>query len=385
MDNFTYHNYTNVVFGKDTETEAGVLTKALGNKTLLHYGGGSIRQSGLYDRVVASLQAAGVDFVELSGVQPNPRLNLVREGIDLCRREGVDCILAVGGGSVIDSAKAIAVGVPYDGDVWDFYTQKSKPETTLPIGVVLTIPAAGSETSTSSVISDEATYAKLGLRYQGYRPQFAILNPELTYSLPPYQLACGVCDMLAHIMERYFSSTQGVDFTDRLCEGGMRSILHIAPKLLDDPDDYDTRANLMWASCVAHGGILGVGRQEDWASHRLSHQISAWWHDLAHGAALSIALPAWMKYVYRENLPLFIQWAQRVMDVDLTFSDPDAIVLEGIRRLEAFFRRLDLPVRLSEIDADDRYSEAMAEKCVGVGAVKKLTKEDAIAIYRLML
>ena len=384
MDHFTYHNYTNIVFGKDTETRAGVLTALMGKKALLHYGGGSIKKSGLYDRVVAALRAAQVPFIELGGVQPNPRLGLVRKGIDLCRRESVDCVLAVGGGSVIDSAKAIALGVPYDGDVWDFYAGKTKPEHTLPVGVVLTIPAAGSETSVSSVITNEVTCSKLGLRWDGFRPRFAILNPELAYSLPPDQIANGVCDMLAHVMERYFAPTRGVDFTDRLCEGAMRSILHVAPRLLEDPRDYDAQANIMWAGCVAHAGILGLGRAGDWGSHRLGHQLSAR-YDLAHGAGLAILFPAWIRYVYRENLPLFVQWAQRVFDVDLAMDDPDALVLESVQRMEAFFQQMGLPIRLRDAGIDDTHFEAMAEKCIGVGTVKTLSKEDALAIYRLAL
>ena len=384
MIDFSYHNYTKLVFGKNTEEQVGALTARMGKKTLLHYGGGSVKASGLYDRVVQSLRAAGVDFVELGGAQPNPRLSLVREGIALCRREGVDSVLAVGGGSVIDSAKAIAAGAVYEGDVWDFFLKTAAPEGALPVGVVLTIPAAGSETSMVSVVTNEATWMKQALHYPGIRPQFAVLNPELTYSLPPDQTAYGVSDMLAHVFERYFSSTQGVDFTDRLCEGAIRSILHVAPNVLDQPMDYDTRANLMLAGCVAHGEILGVGRLGDWSSHQIGHALSAM-YDLAHGATLSIIFPAWIRHVYRENMPLFVQWAQRVFDVDLTPADPDAIVLEGVRRLEEFYRRMGLPVRLSDVGIDDTQFEALADKVGFRGSVKMLTREDVLAIYRLAL
>jgi len=384
MQNFTYHNYTNVVFGKDTEAQTGVLTAQMGKKVLLHYGTGSIKKSGLYDRVVASLRAAGIDFVELGGALPNPRLGLVHEGIDLCRREGVDCILAVGGGSTIDSAKAIALGVPYAGDVWEIYMGEAEPTSALPVGVVLTIPAAGSETSIFTVITKEATLEKIGYGWDGLRPQFAILNPELSYTLPPNQIANGVCDMLAHVMERYFTPTRGVDFTDRLCEGAMRSMIALAPRLLNDPRDYDAQANIMWAGCVAHADILGLGRVGDWASHQLSHPLSAR-YDLAHGAGLSIMFPAWIRYVYKEDVPRFVQWAQRVFDVDLAADGPDAIVLEGVRRLEDFFRRMGLPVRLGEVGVDETYFDAMAAQCAGAGAMKVLSQADAAAVYRLAL
>ena len=385
MNNFTYFNYTNIVFGKDTEDQVGELTAKMGKKALLHYGTGSIKRSGLYDRVIASLKAAGVEFVELGGVVPNPRLSLVHEGIALCRREQVDCILAVGGGSAIDSAKAIALGVPYEGDVWDFYEGKATPgENVLPLGVVLTIPAAGSETSIGTVITKEEGLLKRPAGGDYLRPQFAILNPVLTYTLPFHETANGVSDMMAHIMERYFTNTLGVDFSDRLCEAAMRSIIHIAPKLKDNPTDYDARADIMWAGCVAHCDILGLGREADWASHDIEHELSGI-YDIAHGAGLSIVFPAWIKHVYKDNMPRFVQWAMRVFDVDLPLHDEDAIVLEGVRRLEEFFKQMDLPVRLSDIDIDDTHFEEMAEKAAPVGNFRKLTKEDIVAIYRLAL
>ena len=384
MNNFNFHHYTNIVFGKGTEAQVGALTAQLGKKVLLHYGGGSIKKSGLYDRVVASLKAAGVEYVELGGVKPNPRLSLVHEAVELCRREGVDCILAVGGGSVIDSAKAISIGVPYEGDVWDFYCQKATPASALKIGVVLTIPAAGSETNLGSVITNEATAVKLNLNYAGYKPQFAILNPELTYSLPLDQTAYGVCDILAHIMERYFTPTEGVDFSDRVLEGAMRSVINIGPQVLEHPTDYTARANIMWAGCLGHSGILGSDRIGDWGSHRLTHQIGAI-YDIAHGAALAIAFPAWMKYVYKEHLPRFVQFAQRVFDVDLAVDNPEEIAHEGIRRLEAFFKRLGLSTRFSDVGIDSMNFESIAEFIAPTGNLKKLSKEDVVAIYHLAL
>lgn len=376
MNNFTYCNYTKIIFGKVTEKKVGAETKKIGSKVLLHYGGGSIKKTGLYDRVVASLKEAGLEFTELSGVVPNPRLSLVREGIELCRREGIDAILAVGGGSVIDSAKAISAGVKYDGDVWDFYQGKARIGTdVLPIGVVLTIPAAGSETSRNTVITNEDGLIKKGTVGTYLRPQFAIMNPELTYSLPFYQTACGVSDMLAHIMERYFSNSEEVDFSDRLCEGAMRSILNTAPILKDDPENYGARADIMWAGNIAHGGLLGMGREEDWGSHHIEHELSAL-YDIAHGAGLSIVFPAWIKYVYKNNISRFHQWAVRVFDVDTAYYDAHRAVLEGVRRLECFFKVMELPTRLSEAGIGVEDIDLMAEKAAPTGVFLKLEKED---------
>lgn len=384
MQNFQYCNYTNIVFGRDVERECGQLTQAMGKKVLLHYGGGSIKASGLYDRVVHALQAADMPYVELGGVKPNPVLSMVREGIALCRREQIDCILAVGGGSVIDSAKAISAGVHYDGDVWDFFSGKAIDHQTLPLGVILTIPAAGSETSYNMVITNEDGPLKKGAASQSLRPQFALMNPELTYTLPFHQTAYGVSDMLAHIMERYFSHSTDVDFSDRLCEGAMRSILNTAPKLKEEPEHYGARANIMWAGTIAHNGMLGLGRAEDWASHRIEHQLSAL-YDIAHGAGLSIIFPAWIKYVYRDNISRFTQWAVRVFDVDLAYGSPEELILEGVRRLESFYQTMDLPIRLHEVGIDDARLEEMAEMAAPVGVFKHLEVQDIVSIYRLAL
>lgn len=385
MKNFSYHNYTNIVFGKDTEQKAGALTAELGQKVLLHYGGGSVKQSGLLGRVKASLDAAGMAYVELGGVKPNPCLGPVKEAIELCRREGVDCILAVGGGSVIDSAKAIAAGVPYAGDVWDFFSGKAKLERdALPLGVVLTIPAAGSESSFNMVITKEEGLLKRGAAGAYLRPRFAILNPELTYSLPFYQTACGVSDILAHIMERYFTHTENVDVSDRLCEALMRSVINTAPRLKENSADYAARAEIMWAGTLAHNGLLGLGREEDWGSHGIEHELSAI-YDIAHGAGLSIIFPAWIKYVNHLNPARFMQWAVRVWDVDLAFGDGQAVIDEGVRRLEEFYRRMELPVRLSEIGIDDARFGEMAQKCAPRGVFMRMNAGDIENIYRLAL
>jgi hypothetical protein len=276
-----------------------------------------------------------VEFIELGGVQPNPRLSLVKQGIELCRKHNIDFILAVGGGSVIDSAKAIAVGVPYEGDVWDFYSGKAVPEKALPVGVVLTIPAAGSEASKSSVITNEDGWYKRGLNVEIIRPKFAIMNPEITFTLPPYQTACGAADIMAHVMERYFTHQKDVDFTDRLCEATLKTIIKNVPIVLEEPENYQARAEIMWASTIAHNDLLSTGRIGDWASHAIEHELSGI-YDVPHGAGLAVVFPAWMKYVYKEDVDRFVQFATRVWDVEMDFSNPERTALEGIYRLTQF-------------------------------------------------
>lgn len=387
MLNFTFSNSTKIIFGKDVETQVGAETALWGKKVLLHYGGGHIVRSGLKKRVVASLQEAGVEFVELGGVQPNPRLSLVQEGIALARKEQVDFILAVGGGSVIDSAKAIAIGVPYDGDVWDFYAGKTRAKESLPVGVVLTIPAAGSESSTSSVITKEEGWLKRGYGEVIMRPKFAFMNPELTYSLPPYQTACGVADMMAHVMERYFTNEKEVGFTDQLCEATLRSIIQEAPVAIAEPENYGARANIMWAGTIAHNDLLGTGRLGDWASHNIEHELSAL-YDIAHGAGLAIVFPAWMKYVYRHDIPRFVQFSAEVFGVEQDYHNPERTILEGIRRLEDFFRRIGLPTTLQEADIPADRLEEMAAKSTAndtktLGTFVPLNQADVLEIYKL--
>lgn len=389
MDNFVFTNETKIIFGRGTEEQVGVETAAWGKKVLLHYGGGHIVRTGLKAKVEKSLQEAGVEYIELGGAQPNPRVSLVREGIELIRKHGIEFILAVGGGSAIDSAKAMALGALYDGDVWDFYIGKAEPKKAMPVGVVLTIPAAGSEASPSSVITNEDGWLKRSVDNVILRPRFAIMNPELTYTLPPYQTACGVADMMAHIMERYFTNTREVDLTDQLCEGALRSIIKYGPRALEEPENYEVRANIMWAGTIAHNDLLGTGRVGDWASHTIEHEISGI-YDLAHGAGLAIVFPAWMKYVYKHDVQRFVQFAARVWGVDPDYHNPERTALEGIRRLEEFFKRMGLPVRLSDADIPgDRIAE-MAAKCTNndahtVGNFVKLTQEDVLNIYKLCL
>ncbi|NLU26249.1 MAG: iron-containing alcohol dehydrogenase [Hungateiclostridium thermocellum] len=389
MVNFEFCSPTKVFFGKDQEKKVGEIIKGYGaSKVLLHYGGGSIKRNGLYDTVVKSLKEAGIDFVELGGVKPNPRVSLVREGIALGRREGVDFILAVGGGSTIDSAKAIGVGIPYDGDVWDFYDKSAVPAVTLPVATILTIAAAGSEMSPSSVITNEDGWFKRGLDIDLIRPVFSILNPALTCSVPAYQTACGAADIMAHIMERYFTNVDDVDYSDRLCEASMQSVIRALPKVLKNTDDYAARAEIMWTGCVAHNDLLSCGRIGDWASHMIEHEVSGI-YDIAHGAGLAICFPAWMKYVYKHNITRFVQFAVRVWGVDNDFYDPEATALKGIERLENFLRYdCALPTRFSDVGIGDDRFEEMADKATAndtkkIGNFVKLSKQDIVNIYSL--
>ncbi len=385
MENFVFHNPTRIIFGKGTESEVGQETARFSRRVLLHYGSGSIHTSGLHDRVLKSLRDAGVDVAELGGVKPNPRLSLVREGIRLCREKRLDFILAVGGGSVIDSAKAIAIGTPADGDVWDFYLKKRKVTEMLPVGVVLTIPAAGSEASNGSVITNEDGWYKKDAGGECMRPKFAIMNPELTYTLPPYQTACGAADIMAHVMERYFTRVPEVEFTDRLCEATLRTIIECVPVALAEPRDYDARAQIMWASTIAHNDLLGTGRIGDWSSHMIEHELSGI-YDVAHGAGLAVTFPAWMKHVYKNDVGRFARFAVNVWGVEPRFDWPERTALEGIGRLKSFFRGIGLPTSLPELGVKDDRLEEMAAKATAAGPLGnfvKLGRADVVSIYRL--
>lgn len=382
MEDFTYQCITKIIFGKQSEELVGEEVKQFGKKVLLHYGQGSIKKTGLYDKVVASLEKAGVEFIELSGVVPNPRLSLVNKGIDICKKEKIEFILAVGGGSVIDSAKAIAAGVYYNGDVWDLFSKDIVPEKALPVGVVLTIAAAGSEASIATVITNEAGPTKCSSTSQVFRPKFAIMNPELMYTLPKFQTACGIVDMMAHIFERYFTNTKNVDLTDKLCEGTLKSIIKNARIVMDKPKDYNARANLMWAGTLAHNGLLGTGREEDWASHGIEHELSAY-YGIAHGAGLAIIFPAWMKYVYGQDIERFAQFARNVWDVQT--KDSEEAALKGIESTESFFREIGLQTTLKELKIDNKKFEKMAEGAEDRGNFVKLSKQDIVKIYQIAL
>ena len=387
MQNFTFQNKTKLIFGKDKEKEVGKEVKKYSDNILLHYGGGSIKKYGTYNKVVKSLEEVGVSITELGGVKPNPRLELVKEGIELCRKENIDFILAVGGGSVIDSAKTIAAGVDYQGDVWDFFAGKAEIEGALPVATVLTIPAAGSESSPSAVITKEDENLKWDIGSEKIIPQFSILNPELTFTLPEYQTACGAADIMAHIMERYFTQTEDVQFTDYLCEGTLKTIIENVPQVLREPKNYAARAEIMWAGTVAHNGLLGTGREEDWASHGIEHELSAI-YDIAHGAGLAVIFPAWMEYVYQENLERFAQFAVKVWNVEPDFNNLEKLARAGIEKTKDYFSSIGLPVSLKELDISDDKLELMAKKCVGEGTIgnfKTLDQEDVYNIYQIAL
>lgn len=387
MDNFDFQNPTKIVFGRGAENRVGEETAAYAKKVLLHFGGGSIMASGLYARVTASLKAAGVQWVELGGVKPNPRLSLVRQGVKICKEQGIGMVLAVGGGSVIDSAKAIAMGAVMEGDVWDYYLGQGSPRNALPIGTVLTIPAAGSESSTGTVITKEEGMLKRAVNSELLYPRFSILNPELAVTLPPFQVACGASDIMAHLMERYFTNVTHVDFTDRLLEATMKTIALKGPALLAKPKDYDLWADFMWAGTIAHNNLLNTGRVGDWASHEIEHEISGI-YDVAHGAGLAVVFPAWMKYTLTHDLTRFVQWAVRVWNVDMDFSDPEATAREGIRRLEDFYHRMGLGTRLADIGVGVDRLDEMARKCTDgdirrVGNFVPLCSADIRKIYDL--
>ena len=386
MDNFQFYSPTEFVFGKGSENEAGKYVKKHGGtNVLLHFGGGSAVKSGLLDRVKKSLEEYGIAYTELGGVKPNPRDTLVYEGIDLCRSKGIDFILAVGGGSVIDSSKAIAMGVPYDGDFWDFYCGKS-PEAALPVATVLTIAAAGSEGSGDSVITKEEGGLKRGAGSDLIRPRFSIMDPELTCTLPAYQTACGATDIMAHVFERYFTNTAEVEITDRLCEAVLLTMIKETPRVIADPNNYQARANIMWAGTVAHTNIVGVGREQDWNSHGIEHELSAL-YDCAHGAGLAVIMPAWMEFVCSHNVLRMAQAAVRVWGCEMDFECPENTAREGIARFRKFLRSIGMPINFAELGAKEEDIPALVEKFgIGdgrTGGFVKLSAEDIAEIYRI--
>lgn len=385
MKNFIYRNPTTVYFGSRTEDNVGQIVAQYSKNILLHhYGQDVLKMIGVYDTVIKSLNDAGVRFTELGGVQPNPRISLVRRGIEICLQKQIDFILAVGGGSVIDSAKAIAFGVPYHGDVWDFFLSKARVKETLPTGCILTLPGTGSETSMSCVVTNEDTTYKGSVDTDIIRPKFAILNPGLTISLPSYQTACGTFDALSHVIERYFTDVPNVTVTDLQCEALMRAIIHIGPLQLDDPQNYDYRAEIMWASKIAHDGSLGVGRVSDWTSHVLGHQISAVC-DLAHGASLAIVIPAWMKYIFKQHVDRFYKFAVNVFKVEPTAMNREQTAHEGILHLEAFTKRIGLPTRLSDAKIEVSKIPLITKTFEGrtIGSFHPLKKDDIDNIFTM--
>lgn len=362
MNNFTFYSPTEFVFGRETESRTAELVKKYGgSKVLIVYGGGSVIRSGLLARVESVLSDAGIAYVELGGIQPNPTDPKVYEGIELGRRERIDFILPVGGGSVIDTAKAIAVGIPYEGDFWDFFIGKAVPEKAVRIGVVLTIPAAGSEGSGNSVITKLDGLKKLSLRTpEVLRPAFAVMNPELTYTLPAWQTACGITDMMAHIMERYFTNTEDTEVTNRICEGTLKAIIYEAMRVTIEPCNYGARANLMWAGMIAHNGTCGVGCEEDWSSHFLEHEVSAV-YNVSHGAGLAVIFPAWLTYMAEHHAGKVAQYAARVWDVPKS-TDCKAMALEGIRRFKSFLHSIGMPVTFRELGIEHPDIDLLVKK-----------------------
>ncbi len=389
MENFSFYSPTKFVFGQETEAKCGALVREFGgSKVLLHYGGGSVVRSGLLDRVKQSLTESGISFCELGGVHPNPLDSKVYEGIDLCRKENIDFIVAVGGGSTIDSAKAIAMGVPYEGDFWDFYSGKNRPKSALPVGTVLTIAAAGSEGSGDSVITKEDGMLKRGAGSDKIRPKFSILNPALTMTLPAYQTACGATDIMAHVFERYFTNTQNVETTDRLCEAVLLSMIHETPKVIANPNDYQARANIMWAGMVAHNNIVGVGRDQDWNSHGIEHELSAL-YDCAHGAGLAVIMPAWMTYVVEHDVMRFAQMATRVWNCKMDFANPLKTAMDGIQAFKDFLKSIGMPLTFAELGAKEEDIPTLV-KNFGIGdgetgGFVHLKAKDIENIYRLAL
>ncbi|GAB6090072.1 iron-containing alcohol dehydrogenase [Spirochaeta dissipatitropha] len=387
MNNFVFRNPTKILFGKGMEDQVGVESARHGSRVLLHYGSDRVKKSGLLEQTVRHLEAAGLHVELLGGVQPNPRLSLVEEGIGLCRENKLDMILALGGGSVIDSAKAIAVGVPADRPVWDFYTGAASPEAALPVATILTIPAAGSESSNASVISNDDGDLKRGLGSDLIYPVFSILNPEFCYTIPSYHIAAGASDILAHLMERYFTNVHPVELTDQLLEAAMRTLVSVTPRVLQNPEDYDLWSELMLTGQIAHNNSLDVGRTGDWASHQIEHEVSGI-YDVIHGAGLAVIFPAWMEYVFKHDIQRFVRWSVEVWGVEQDYFNPERTVRAGIAALRRFSESIGMPLRLSDLEVGDDRLEEMASKATAgnsrtLGNFVKLSQEDVLQIYRL--
>ena len=391
MENFIYYTPTKVVFGKDEEKNVGKLIKEFkATKVLIHYGGGSAVRSGLIDKVKNALDEEKISYVELGGVKPNPRLSLIYEGIKLAKENGVDFILAVGGGSVIDSAKGIGYGIanPDIEDIWDLYIGKVKTQKCVPIGVILTIAAAGSEMSGGSVVTKEDEQLKRSYNSDNSRPKFAVMNPELTYTLPKYQIACGIVDIMMHTMERYFSPVGNLEMTDRIAEGVLKNMIKYGKLSLENPKNYEARAEIMWAGSLAHNGLTGCGGIGDWATHQLEHDLGGV-YDIAHGAGLAAVWGSWARYVCKENPKRFAQFAENVFDIEKIGTDEE-MALKGIEAMENFYREIDMPTSISQcgIKLSDEDVEMLAEKCSNnetrfIGSFKKLFKEDMAKIYSM--
>ena len=387
MDSFNFYSPTEFVFGQNTETKVGELVRKYGgSRVLVHYGSGSAVRSGLLGRVTDSLKQAGLTVFELGGVKPNPRDTKIRDGIALCKQEKIDFILSVGGGSCIDSSKAIALGTLYDGDFWDFYGTGKCVERALPIGTVLTIAAAGSEGSGASVVTKEEGMEKRDVGSDLLRPRFSVLNPELMFTLPAYQTACGATDIMAHVFERYFTTTKEVEVTDRLCEALLLTMIKETPRVIADPKNYEARANIMWAGTVAHNDIVGCGRAQDWNSHALEHELSGL-YDVAHGAGLAVVMPAWMEYVLDTDVMRFAQVATRVWGCQMDFQNPRKTALEGIKAFRTFLHSIGMPINFAELGAKEEDIPTLVQK-LGIGngvrgGFRQLNAQDVANIYKI--
>lgn len=377
MESFNFRSSTRIIFGKDSFKDVGKYIKPHSSKILLHYEGELIKKLGIYDTVISSLKENNIDFVELSGVVPNPRLSLVEKGIDICIDNNIDFILAVGGGSVIDSSKAIALGTPYIGDVWNFFTGKDEPTASLKVGVILTIPGAGSEMSESSIITNEEDSTKAVCDTEFNIPEFAILDPQVCYSIPTKLMCCGIADILSHLMERYFSPSKNVELSNSLLEGAMRTIVNLGPKYLENPKDYNTCAEIMWTATVAHNGMIACGRVADWSSHRIEHEISAL-YDLNHGAGMAVIFPAWLKYIKKLNPEKIQRFSKNVFQCE-----------DGIEALENFFRSLGLATTLKELNIPNENFNFMAKKALGnretMGNYAQLNAKDITNILDIAM
>jgi alcohol dehydrogenase YqhD (iron-dependent ADH family) len=389
MNKFEFYSPTKVIFGQGVENRIGSeIKKWGGSKVLVHFGGGSVKKSGLLDRVEASLQAENIEYVLLGGAQPNPRVSLVREGVELCRKANVDFILGLGGGSAIDSAKAIALGVPYEGDVWDLFDGKAVPESALLHCNILTLAATGSETSSSSVITNEDGWHKKGVNTEFNRPCFTLLNPELLYSLPPYQTACGIVDIMMHTMDRYFSSGGINEITDRIAEALLRTVIQYGTVCMKEPNNYEARSELMWAGSLSHNHLTGLGRVGDWAPHQIEHELSGK-YDVAHGAGLAAIWSSWATYVYKENVMRFARFGANVWGLNLNYENPEETALQAIESTKDYFQSIGMPVTVTELlgrEATDDEMKDMAVKCTfygkrTVGNFKVLGEKEIYEIY----
>ncbi len=389
MYDFQYFTPTKVFFGRDTEKQVGHVLKEYGyTKVLLHYGGGSVKRSGLFDKITTNLAQAGLDYIELGGVEPNPKIGLIREGIELCKKEQVDFILAIGGGSVIDSAKSISMGLANNQDPWEMISSQQMPTAKFPVGVVLTIAAAGSEMSNSHVVTNPEFQLKRALNHDLLRPVVAFMNPENTFTVSKYQTACGIVDIMMHTFERYFTADQDNDLIDRISEGLLVAVKNAGIKALEEPLNYEARATLMWASSLSHNGLTGCGKHTFFPAHQLEHDVSGIFDHVAHGAGLSVLFPAWALYVYKYDLRKFCQFATRVWGIEMNYDHPEQTALAGIEALKTYFNSLGMPVSFKELDINPAVYEKIADKTTNGGTKVKmsyipLTKEDILNIYQL--